>query len=74
MDNFKQWLVKAEQTYDPAGDLVGDLKSDDELPNVESAEQLRSYLIRVGCCSGALEAMTPVWKRYQRWLRAGGGA
>jgi hypothetical protein len=63
--SFKTWLSETEATRDPAGDLIGDLKSDDELPNVESAAELTAYMRRVGACTGALEAVSKVWERFR---------
>jgi YozE SAM-like fold len=65
--SFKKWLSEAEAPLGPVGDLIGDLRSDEDLPDdIESAAQLRGYLKRVGACSGAMQAIPQVWKRYQR--------
>jgi hypothetical protein len=64
---FKEWLSKIEATRDPTGDLIGDLKADDELPDVESKEELLAYMKKCGACTAALKAVPVVWKRFRRW-------
>ena len=64
---FKEWLSKTEASRDPTGDLIGDLKGDSELPDVESEAELRNYMIGCSACTAALKAVPVVWKRYQRW-------
>jgi hypothetical protein len=71
---FKKWLSETEVTVDIPGHLIGDLKADDELPdNIESAQQLRDYMKRVGACHAVLKAVPVVWKRYERWRARQGG-
>jgi hypothetical protein len=71
---FKQWLIEAKAIPGPTGDLIIDLKSDDELPDVNSAAELTAYIKRCGACSGALQAVPKVWALYQQWLRTRGAA
>ena len=41
---FTAWLSRAHITCDPAGDLVGDMRADRELPALRSLGGLRTYL------------------------------
>ena len=61
---FVDWLAKACVTRDIAGDLVGDMRTDRELPRFRSLNHLLAYLERHNACS--LEAAPVAWRRYRR--------
>ena len=64
---FTDWLAKARVPRNPAGELVGDMRIDRELPRFRGLHHLLAYLERHNACSGALEAAPIAWRRYQRW-------
>jgi len=43
-DDFRTWLKLAEETDDPAGDLIGDAKADRKMPELATEEELTDYL------------------------------
>ena len=68
--NFSAWLaVAARATRDPAGDLVGDMRTDASLPEFCDLEHVIKFLRRRDACDGALAAAPGVWRRYQRWRK-----
>jgi uncharacterized protein YozE (UPF0346 family) len=64
---FKDWLLRAKVTDDPAGDLIGDAKRDSRFPaSIETLDALKTYLaVRGG--SAALPHASEVWERFERW-------
>jgi hypothetical protein len=68
--DFKRWLLEAEVTLDTTGHLIDDLKCDSELPNVESAAELTSYIKRAGACNEAIRQAPNVWERFESARRA----
>ena len=62
------WLARARITDDPAGDLIGDLLKDHNLPRqIPSLEALQAYLQSRNACHEAIKAGSVVWRRYRRW-------
>jgi hypothetical protein len=63
----ERWLRVARVTDDPAGDLIADMRADRRLPALFPGS-MRAYLKSLNACSGALEAVPIVWRRYQSFL------
>jgi hypothetical protein len=71
---FKEYLAARRVTDTPAGDFTGDARSDRELPDVTTWDQLRSYLERkagFGIQEEVINAGHEVWRGYQRALKRG---
>jgi hypothetical protein len=65
--SFRTFLTQAEVTDDPAGDLIADMRSDRDLPDVQDIRAARFYLRDRGACQGAIDALPDVWWRYVKW-------
>ena len=66
---MQSWLMAARITDDPEGDLIDDMRRDKNLPRLFSnVGDMRSYLIQMRACQGALDTVPRVWRRYRRWL------
>jgi hypothetical protein len=66
--SFRAWLRRAQITDDAAGDLIGDMRRDADLPGVKSLTELQRYL--AGRSDGnelVLDAADKVWRRYVEW-------
>jgi len=67
---FRDWVMRAKITDDPAGDLIGDIRRDTRLwcrpLDIHSAAELRAHLRFRSACDGALKAAGTVWRRYER--------
>jgi hypothetical protein len=71
MTNFtKQWLAHARITDDPAGDLIADMRREQEtMPSLfKNIREMRAYLVSRRACPEALEAVSTVWRRYSSWI------
>lgn len=65
---FEAWLRATRATDDGAGDLIGDLKRDRDLPwRVATLHDLREHLYDAGACDGAMVVLPKAWERYERW-------
>jgi hypothetical protein len=69
---FKEYLARRRITDTPAGDFTADARSDGNLPNVTTWEELRSYLNGKSAYRGTFLVITParkVWRDYERAQR-----
>jgi len=67
--NFKMFLSTARITDDIQGDLIADMKRDNDLPNdFSEPDQLRRYIKDRRACDGATDAVAGVWRRYRNWI------
>jgi hypothetical protein len=69
MLDFQAFIQTARVSNDPRGDFIGDAKSDDELPNATTWDDLESYLRRQRACDEAIAAGREVWEEFERWLQ-----
>jgi hypothetical protein len=69
MTKVQQWLAASQITDNPAGDLIADMRSDQQLPDFfRSRSQMENYLMRRGACQAALDVVPEVWRRYRNWV------
>ena len=61
---FKQYVKRARVPDNALGDFITDARSDSNLPNVKSWDQLENYLIFRGG-SVAIEPARKAWRNYQ---------
>jgi hypothetical protein len=54
--SFRDFLAQTDVTYDPAGNLIADMRSDRDLPLLQDIRAARSYLRGRGARRGAIEA------------------
>jgi hypothetical protein len=67
---FHDWLKTARVTEDHVGDLITDMKADDQLPDVRSADELRRYIRSCpDACDEALAVVPHAWRRYRNWKK-----
>jgi hypothetical protein len=66
----KTWLATALITDDPAGDLIADMRREQEtMPSLfKNIRDMRAYLVSRRACPEALAAVPAVWRRYSKWL------
>ena len=62
--SFKEYVVKRRVTNTPAGDFVADAKKAGGLENVNTLQELDTYLIMRGACGDAIIAGRSVWRGY----------
>lgn len=64
------WLASARVTDDPAGDLIADMRREQEtMPSIfKNIREMRAYLVSRRACPDAMEAVPAVWRRYSSWL------
>lgn len=73
MTRFSKWIEHAEITDDPAGDLIGDLKTANRsapLP-IRGPRTLIGFLERNGACRAAIDVAPKVWERFKASPAAG---
>lgn len=66
---FKEYIAKRQARENPQGDFVRDCRDDRNMPDVQSWDELRSYLSRLRACPEAVEAGRLVWQSYQQRLK-----
>ena len=70
---FRDYVAQRKAPYTAAGDALRILKSDVDVPNVTSADELRSYLEGRGASQPVLAAAETVWLDYKKGSRRGDG-
>jgi hypothetical protein len=73
-DTTRKFLQQSRVTNNPVGDLIGDMRTDPDLPpDFQTFSQLRDYIRSKSQDNGLVMAAVPgVWRRYQRWQRSQG--
>lgn len=66
---FKEYLSKRQARDNMQGDVVKDARSDSGMPDVESWDELKTYLEQKVADFAAIEAAQLVWSAYQTKLR-----
>jgi len=68
---MRTWLFRTDQTDDPAGDLIDDMRQDRDLPTTfASLEAMQDYLRSRRACPEAIAASEGLWRRYCREIGA----
>jgi hypothetical protein len=70
---FKEYLATQRPRYDAKGDFIRLAQADEAMPEVTTADELRTYVEQRGGYA-AVEAGLTVWDQYQAELRADGRA
>ena len=66
---FGRWILdRYLGKNNPAGDLAGDIKDDDQFPNSADFTVVASYLMSQAPCQDCWEVFLATWKKYTRWL------
>jgi len=69
MTSFKHWIHNvARVSHTPAGEFVRDSRFVRDLPDCQSFDELRRFLVDRDACPQAHKAATVVWRHYRQWL------
>ena len=66
---FRDYLMSRRVTDTPAGDFVGDAKSDKKFPDAQTWDEVETYLIMRGADAHVRGIGKEVWNAYERQHR-----
>ena len=61
---FRDYIQTRRVTSTPVGDFVRDAKEDAQLPDVETWDQLKMYLVTKGAIPAVVDAARIVWRGF----------
>ena len=62
--SFREYIQTRRVTSTPVGDFVRDAKEDARLPDVETWDQLKMYLVTKGVIPAVVDAARIVWRGF----------
>lgn len=63
---FKEYVIKRRITDTPAGDFTKDARSDSDLPDAKTWEELKSYIESKTLNQNVIGAARTVWRGYKQ--------